>query len=98
MKDLLRISLYIPFIFASVSLSAQTGTQSSSQSTQGSSQSTQGSSQSSQGSPAGAVSVPGVGSISESTLQSMGFSDDEINSIMGSVGAPAEPASTNAME
>ena len=28
----------------------------------------------------------------------MGFSDDEINSIMGSVGAPAEPASTNAME
>lgn len=98
----LRLSLLCGLLAAGSIVSAQTtGTtqQTTGSTTQQSSTGTQ-----QQSSPTGtvaapSVSVPGMGAISESTLQSMGFSDDEINEILGAVGAPVEVESpTNAIE
>jgi polysaccharide biosynthesis/export protein len=51
------------------------------------------------GIPTGPVSVSGVGALSYASLQSMGFSDEEINSILGSMDdAPEDLPATMALD
>ena len=51
------------------------------------------------GIPTGPVSVSGVGALSYGSLQSMGFSDEEINSILGSMDdAPEDLPATMALD